>query len=82
MAFVGSVPGAHFVPAEGFLNDTMLANGQPAAANNVSMDGAANIDDLRDRTSAGRRVSRTKRSRRSRSSRISSTRSTAGHPAR
>jgi hypothetical protein len=47
MAFVGSVPGAHFVPAEGFLNDTMLANGQPAAANNVSMDGATNIDDLR-----------------------------------
>jgi hypothetical protein len=47
MAFVGSVPGAHFVPAAGFLNDTMLANGQPAAANNVSMDGATNIDDLR-----------------------------------
>lgn len=47
MAFVGSVPGARFVPAEGFLNDTMLANGQPAAANSVSMDGATNIDDLR-----------------------------------
>lgn len=47
MAFVGNVPGARFVPAEGFLNDTMLANGQPAAANAVSMDGATNIDDLR-----------------------------------
>ena len=47
MAFVGSVPGAVFVPTEGFLNDTMLANGQPAAANSVSMDGATNIDDLR-----------------------------------
>jgi hypothetical protein len=47
MAFVGNVPGARFVPAAGFLNDTMIANGQPAAANNVSMDGATNIDDLR-----------------------------------
>jgi hypothetical protein len=47
MAFVGNVPGAVFVPTEGFLNDTMLANGQPAAANSVSMDGATNIDDLR-----------------------------------
>lgn len=47
MAFVGNVPGARFVPSEGFLNDTMLANGQSAQANNVSMDGATNIDDLR-----------------------------------
>ena len=47
MAFVGNVPGAVFVPTTGFLNDTMLANGQPAAANNVSFDGSANIDDLR-----------------------------------
>jgi len=47
MAFVGSVPGAQFVPTTGFLNDTMLANGQPAAANNVVFDGAGNIDDLR-----------------------------------
>ena len=47
MAFVGNVPGAGFVPAAGFLNDTMLANGQPAAANNVSFDGSSNIDDLR-----------------------------------
>jgi hypothetical protein len=47
MAFVGSVPGAQFVPTTGFLNDTMLANGQPAAANNVSFDGSTNIDDLR-----------------------------------
>ncbi len=47
MAFVGNVPGAVFVPTEGFLNDTMLANGQSAAANSVSMDGATNIDDLR-----------------------------------
>ena len=47
MAFVGNVPGAVFVPTAGFLNDTMLANGQPAAANNVSFDGSTNIDDLR-----------------------------------
>jgi hypothetical protein len=47
MAFVGNVPGATFVPTTGFLNDTMLANGQPAAANAVSLDGASNIDDLR-----------------------------------
>jgi Carboxypeptidase regulatory-like domain/TonB dependent receptor-like, beta-barrel len=47
MAFVGNVPGAVFVPTEGFLNDTMLANGQSAQANAVSMDGATNIDDLR-----------------------------------
>jgi hypothetical protein len=47
MAFVGNVPGAVFVPTAGFLNDTMLANGQPAAANNVSFDGSSNIDDLR-----------------------------------
>jgi hypothetical protein len=47
MAFVGNVPGAQFVPTTGFLNDTMLANGQPAAANNVTVDGAGNIDDLR-----------------------------------
>src|SRR3989442_2984611 len=47
MAFVGTVPGAQFVPTTGFLNDTMLANGQPAAANNVMFDGAGNIDDLR-----------------------------------
>jgi hypothetical protein len=47
MAFVGSVPGAQFVPAAGFLNDTMLANGQTSAANNVVFDGATNIDDLR-----------------------------------
>ena len=47
MAFVGNVPGAIFVPTEGFLNDTMLANGQSAQANAVSMDGATNIDDLR-----------------------------------
>ena len=47
MAFVGTVPGAIFVPATGFLNETMAANGQPQAANNVSMDGATNVDDLR-----------------------------------
>jgi hypothetical protein len=47
MAFVGTVPGAQFVPTTGFLNDTMLANGQPAAANNVMFDGAGNVDDLR-----------------------------------
>ena len=47
MAFVGTVPGAQFVPTTGFLNDTMLANGQPAAANNVTFDGAGNVDDLR-----------------------------------
>jgi carboxypeptidase family protein len=47
MAFVGTVPGAVFVPTTGFLNDTMLANGQPAAANSVNFDGAGNIDDLR-----------------------------------
>jgi hypothetical protein len=47
MAFVGNVPGAVFVPTEGFLNDTMLANGQSAQANAVQMDGATNIDDLR-----------------------------------
>ena len=47
MAFVGNVPGAVFVPTEGFLNDTMLANGQTAQANAVQMDGATNIDDLR-----------------------------------
>ena len=47
MAFVGNVPGAVFVPTTGFLNDTMLANGQPAAANNVTFDGAGNVDDLR-----------------------------------
>ena len=47
MAFVGNVPGARFVPTTGFLNDTMLANGQPAAANNVVFDGAGNVDDLR-----------------------------------
>ena len=47
MAFVGNVPGARFVPTEGFLNDTMLANGQTAQANAVQMDGATNIDDLR-----------------------------------
>jgi hypothetical protein len=47
MAFVGNVPGAVFVPTTGFLNDTMLANGQPAAANNVAFDGSTNIDDLR-----------------------------------
>ena len=47
MAFVGNVPGAQFVPTTGFLNDTMLANGQPAAANNVTIDGAGNVDDLR-----------------------------------
>jgi len=47
MAFVGAVPGAQFVPTTGFLNDTMLANGQPAAANNVMFDGAGNVDDLR-----------------------------------
>ena len=47
MAFVGTVPGAVFVPTTGFLNDTMLANGQPAAANNVMFDGAGNVDDLR-----------------------------------
>ena len=39
--------GAQFVPTTGFLNDTMLANGQPAAANNVTFDGAGNVDDLR-----------------------------------
>src|SRR5262245_42160997 len=47
MAFVGTVPGAQFVPTTGFLNDTMLANGQPSAANNVMFDGAGNVDDLR-----------------------------------
>jgi Carboxypeptidase regulatory-like domain len=47
MALVGNVPGAQFVPTTGFLNDTMLANGQPAAANNVTFDGAGNVDDLR-----------------------------------
>jgi Carboxypeptidase regulatory-like domain len=47
MAFVGNVPGAQFVPTTGFLNDTMLANGQTAAANNVVFDGAGNVDDLR-----------------------------------
>src|SRR5581483_1034551 len=47
MALVGNVPGAQFSPAAGFLNDTMLANGQPAAANNVTIDGAGNVDDLR-----------------------------------
>src|SRR6185436_10631170 len=47
MALVGTVPGAQFVPTTGFLNDTMLANGQPAAANNVMFDGAGNVDDLR-----------------------------------
>ena len=47
MAFVGNVPGAQFVPSTGFLNDTLQANGQPAAANNVVFDGAGNIDDQR-----------------------------------
>jgi hypothetical protein len=47
MAFVGNIPGAQFVPTTGFLNDTMLANGQSAAANNVVFDGAGNVDDLR-----------------------------------
>src|SRR5215510_417472 len=47
MAFVGNVPGAQFVPTTGFLNDTMLANGQTSAANNVVFDGAGNMDDLR-----------------------------------
>src|SRR5204862_1101343 len=47
MALVGNVPGAQFVPSGGFLNDTMLANGQPAAANAVNVDGASNIDDQR-----------------------------------
>jgi hypothetical protein len=47
MAFVGTVPGAIFVPATGFLNETMAANGQPQAANNISMDGSTNVDDLR-----------------------------------
>ena len=47
MAFVGNVPGAQFVPTTGFLNDTMLANGQTSAANNVVFDGAGNVDDLR-----------------------------------
>ena len=47
MALVGNVPGAQFVPATGFLNDTMLANGQTSAANNVTFDGAGNVDDLR-----------------------------------
>ena len=47
MALVGNVPGAQFVPSGGFLNDTMLANGQPAAANSVNIDGASNIDDQR-----------------------------------
>ena len=47
MALVGNVPGAQFVPSNGFLNDTMLANGQPAAANSVNIDGASNIDDQR-----------------------------------
>jgi hypothetical protein len=47
MAFVGNVPGATFVPTTGFLNDTMLANGQSAQANAVSLDGSSNIDDLR-----------------------------------
>ena len=36
MALVGNVPGAQFVPSAGFLNDTMLANGQPAAANAIN----------------------------------------------
>jgi hypothetical protein len=47
MALVGNVPGAQFVPSAGFLNDTMLANGQPAAANSVNIDGASNVDDQR-----------------------------------
>ena len=47
MAFVGNVPGAQLLPTTGFLNDTMLANGQTAAANNVVFDGAGNVDDLR-----------------------------------
>src|SRR6266508_1189924 len=47
MAIVWTVPGAQFVPTTGFLNDTMLANGQPSAANNVVFEGAANVDDLR-----------------------------------
>jgi hypothetical protein len=47
MAFVGNVPGAIFVPSAEFLNDTLQANGQPAAANNVVIDGANNTDDLR-----------------------------------
>ena len=47
MALVGNVPGAQFVPSNGFLNDTMLANGQPAAANSVNIDGASNVDDQR-----------------------------------
>ena len=67
MAFVGNVPGAQFVPTTGFLNDTMLANGQPAAANNVVFDGAGNIDDLAGRTSAARPAPPTSRSRKCRS---------------
>jgi hypothetical protein len=47
MALVGNIPGAQFVQGGGFLNDTMLANGQPAAANAVSVDGASNVDDQR-----------------------------------
>jgi hypothetical protein len=47
MALVGNVPGAQFVQGGGFLNDTMLANGQPAAANAINIDGASNVDDQR-----------------------------------
>jgi hypothetical protein len=47
MAFVGNVPGAVFLPAAGFLNDTFAANGQPSAANNVVFDGAINTDEQR-----------------------------------
>jgi hypothetical protein len=47
MALVGNVPGAQFVQGGGFLNDTMLANGQPAAANAINVDGASNTDDQR-----------------------------------
>ena len=47
MAFVGTVPSAQFMCRPPALNDTMLANGQPAAANSVMFDGAGNVDDLR-----------------------------------
>jgi hypothetical protein len=47
MALVGNVAGAQFVQGGGFLNDTMLANGQPAAANAINVDGASNVDDQR-----------------------------------
>ena len=47
MAFVGNVPGAVFLPAAGFLNDTFQANGQPSAANNIVFDGAINTDEQR-----------------------------------